>query len=147
MKKTTLLILALLICALLPLSMAWAQDKPGDKPKDAPAAQKGKTILDFEKDLGLSKDQVDQLKSLMTEMQQDLLIFYRKLRTEEAELNDMVSKNADLVLIRVKLTEIGHVQGDIRYINIRASYRVNTILSKTQQTKWKEIQKKESEQK
>jgi Spy/CpxP family protein refolding chaperone len=143
--------MVMMLALLFMATAAFAQDKPKDgaaPSTPAPAAEqkKAKMIWDYEKELGLTKDQVEQLKKAAQVEYEEIVIFVRRQNNERAELGELLGKNADLDRIKFKLNEIYRLQAEIEYTRIRASVKYKAILKPDQLKKWQELQKKESEQ-
>jgi len=148
LRKNLLMAMVVLLAILAPLSGAFAQEKPkGDAAKPAAAAEKKTNMIwDYEKDLGLTKEQVEQLKKAAQLEYEEIIIFARRQNVARTELADLLNKNADLDRVKFKLDQIYTLQAEIEYTRIVASLKYKNILRADQLKKWQEIQKKESEQ-
>ena len=108
---------------------------------------KTKTIFDFEKELGISADQLKKLKDSVNSFNTDIKDQNEKLKQANKELGDLVNSEASLDKIKEKLTQIGAIELNIRLTNVKLSRSVSEILSKDQMKKWREIQKRERQAK
>jgi Spy/CpxP family protein refolding chaperone len=106
----------------------------------APEQQQVKTIWDYEKDLGLTQDQIQKMKDLFSKMQTQLADLNKKLEGAGQELKDMLTQGGNPDQIKAKLQEISNIRADINYIDIDTAQKINKTMSEKQLKDWREIQ-------
>jgi hypothetical protein len=99
-----------------------------------------RTIFDYQKELGLSDKQVQNLKDKITDLQKYLTEQQKAIIPLQKELNDMISSNAVLKSIREKLDEISRIEVDATVKRIETSRNIEGELTPAQSGKWKAIQ-------
>lgn len=144
MTKNTCIVLLILLLALLSLQSARCEDKPKETPGAGAAEPKKTMIWDYEKELGLAKEQVEQLKTVEQERREETFVYTRRAKAEEQDLVRLVDEGNDLDRIHAKLQEIARLRAEISFCSIRAALLNGRILKEPQLRKWKEIQDKES---
>ena len=137
MKKLVLLV-ALSLCFTFNV---FAQDKGAGKAAAGGQKQQVvKTIFDYQKELGISDKQVQNLKDKLEDLKKYLIEQEKALISLQKELNEMISNNAALKLIREKLDKISRIQVDATCRRIETSRSIEGELTPTQLGKWKAIQ-------
>src|SRR5438552_3434893 len=96
-KEILVLLLCLLLSTLTPAAAAQNAVRHPAGPA-ATAPQRPKTLLDYREQLGLSDQQVEQIKAVLEDYQKDYISLNAKLRTNEIEARDLVIKEADFEL-------------------------------------------------
>jgi|GEM_PF-3163155 len=150
MKKNILVLLAMAALLMGGLwQAAFAAPKASKAPASPPAVsapadsvgqQQVKTIWDYEKDLGLTQDQIKKMKDLFTNMQTQLADLNKKLEKAGQELKDLLSQGGTPEQIKTKLQEISNIRADINYIDIDTAQKINKTMSEKQLKDWREIQ-------
>jgi septal ring factor EnvC (AmiA/AmiB activator) len=126
----------LTLCLALFLSPALAQTrKAASRP-----TQKIKTIWDYDKELGMSPEQVQKLKDALTQLQNQLNTLKGTWVSQEKELKALLEKNAPEPQIKAKLQQIAATQVDMRMADVQTSRQVNAVLSADQMARWRDIQ-------
>lgn len=106
-----------------------------------PGAQpKVKLIWDYDKELGLSAEQIDKMKKAVGALQKNLLILRVKKTAAELELRKLNEEGGAAAKVKAKLGEIAKIEADMRFIDLETAKKINTILSKEQLTKWRTLQ-------
>jgi hypothetical protein len=123
---------------------ATAPASPGTaSPAASPEQPKVKLIWDYDKELGLTPDQVTKMKKAVGSLGEDIRILRFKLSGAELELNKMTRENAPSDKVKAKVQEIEKYRGDMRIKDLETAKRINTILTKDQLEKWRKIQQEE----
>ena len=127
------------------VSVAHADDaKPAAAPAQAvaaPTANAGaKTIFDYQKEIGMSDKQVEDMKGLMTEFQKVLGEKSTQLTALRQELATMIQDKKDVPLIRQQLQKIADIQVDASIFDVETSRKVDAVLTADQLAKWKALQ-------
>lgn len=131
MKKLVFLV-ALSLCF---TSGAFALDKKeGDKPVVV------KTIFSYQKELGLTDKQVENLKNTLADFQKFVAEQKKALVQLQKELSDMMNNNESLRLIRSKFEQISRIQVDVSCKDIETSRNIEGELTPTQLSKWRALQ-------
>jgi len=120
-------------------------DKAAQKPAAAETPQPAaspqvKTIFSYAKELGLSDNQLQKLKDVVTGFRDKFVSLRQKLSDADKELSDMIKNDASLEQIKAKLQEIAEMQVDLRYSDIETSRKINSLLTADQLKKWRQIQ-------
>jgi hypothetical protein len=132
----------LVVFSLCFVSGVFALDK-----KDADKAIAGqkqmmpvKTIFSYQKELGLSDDQVKSIKAKLADFQKYIDTQKQALVVLQKELSEMLNKNESLRLIRGKFEQISRIQVDVSCKDIETSRSIEGVLSSSQLSKWKKLQ-------
>jgi hypothetical protein len=100
-----------------------------------------KTIWDYRKVLGLTDQQIKQMKAILAKFQTDVLESQKQLLAAEEQLQRMIEDDAPMDQIKTKLKSIASLQADIRAEDISTSRKVNAAMEPEQLEKWREIQR------
>ena len=118
--------------------------------KAAPVEQKKevKTIFSYKSELSLSDKQIQDIKDLLTNLQNFLIQKAKDLKLQQEELVGMIKNRETMTTIKAKLQKIAGIQVDSSYFDIDTSRKIEDVLLPTQLKKWREIQQqaKEKEQ-
>jgi Spy/CpxP family protein refolding chaperone len=114
---------------------ACSQDQPVQN------TEQPKMIYEFNKELNLTSDQINKLKAVSTEYQQNALVYQRNSMYLSKEFNELIQQNAGIDALKYKLQQIADFKVEIDINEIILSRRINSILTKEQLDKWKNIQK------
>lgn len=112
------------------LTTAIAQQKPSIK-----------TIFAFKDELTLTDKQIEDLKSILSNLQSFLVEKNKELEARRLELGDMITKRDDLKTIRKKIEDIAKVQVEISYTDLETARKIEETLTPPQWDKWRAIQK------
>lgn len=138
--KKLVLVVAISLCL---AGNAFAEDKK-ETNKATAGDQKQqvviKTIFAYQKELGLSDKQIQDLKDKLANFQKYLLEKREVLIGFQKELNEMLTKREALKLIRNKLEQIANTQVDISYTDVETSRKIESTLTSGQLDKWKVLQ-------
>jgi hypothetical protein len=136
--------------ALMLPTAALAQTPAPAAPAGAPAVQPGRkqvtTIFAFKKELGMTDKQENDIKSALKSLSVTLKPMQEKKMTLLKEYIQLRDSEAPLPQMKAKLQEISAVEIDMTLADISGSRRINSILSKDQLAKWRDIQKKARQQ-
>lgn len=134
MLKRFFILLALSIA--LGISPLQAQE-----PASSPSPKPPQTIFSYEKELGLSADQVSKMKARLQELKSSVIMNREKLKGLEKEYEAMLgSESTPLPAIEAKLKEIAAVQVAARMEDLKASRELLAILTPDQLKQWRAIQ-------
>lgn len=123
-------------------------------PSASPAAAPTKTIVDYKKELGLQKDQIDRIKSTLAQFQtymsaiaKDVGDKLAAIKSAAQEYQKMVETHADLETMKAKLRQIADMRRElieIQYkssvLDLTTSRDVEAILTPAQLKKWHALQ-------
>ena len=144
MKRVIFLLI--IVGGLVSVSVAQAaeQAKPTAAPAravSAPAQNLGaKTIFDYQKEIGMTDEQVAEMKSLMTNFQKVLGEKGTELNALRQELSVMIQDKKEVPLIRKQLQKIADLQVDASCFDVETSRKVDAVLTPAQLAKWKALQ-------
>lgn len=134
MLKRFFMVLALSVA--LGITPALAQ-----QPAASPSPKPPVTIFSYEKELGLSADQVSKMKARLQALQASVSSNREKLKALEKEYETMLGNDTTpLPTIEEKLKEIAAVQVAARMEDLKASREILAILTPEQVKKWRGIQ-------
>jgi phage-related minor tail protein len=111
-----------------------------EKPAVSPPKQAVKTMLDYQDELGLSDDQMAEVKEALASYAAILKSQRAAVKTYETEYVELVKSDAPLPDIKSKLRQIFDARFQLRYADIFTSRRVTETLTSEQMVKWREIQ-------
>lgn len=100
-----------------------------------------KTIFAFKDELTLTDKQTEDLKSILSNLQNLLVEKNKEIEARRLELGDMITKRDDLKMIRKKIEEIAKVQVEISCVDIETARKIEETLTPAQWDKWRAIQK------
>ncbi len=150
--KRLLLVVAVSICFTASVFAQAAEQAKKDTTAQAagqPQQIMVKTIFAYQKELGLSEQQVKTLKDILSKFQDYLDQKRKEVTARRNELNDLISKRADLKAIKKAIDQLVGMQGDISYTDVETARKVEGALTSIQLGKWRGIQeqaRKEAEQ-
>lgn len=134
MLKRVMLLVAILMAVGVAPAMA-------QQPSASPSPKQVPTIFSYEKELGLSADQVTKMKARLQALQTSVSASREKLGALQKEYATLVGNEATpLTTIEAKLKEIAAVQVASQMEDLKASRDILAILTKDQLTKWRSIQ-------
>jgi hypothetical protein len=112
------------------------------KAKFTPSAAPSKpaTIFDYQKEIGLSDDQVAQMKSMVGALEAKFRAEKATGEQDSAEVRRLLQTDGDIKDIRAKLQDLANLEVEHQIGEIEASRSVGKILTKDQQEKWRAIQ-------
>ena len=105
-----------------------------------------KTIFDYQKTLGLSDQQITDIKALMSDLKKTLSEKAKDMAAMRQTLADMIKNKEDIKVIRKHLEKIAAMQVDNSCLDIETSRKVEAVLTPAQLAKWKDIQAKAVEE-
>ena len=117
-----------------------AEAKP--RPAASPQTQKVLTMWDCQKDLGLTDAQVKELKATVTDLAKYLGECQKRLASNERQIQTLIAAAAEIEKIRPYLKSNADIQVEMRLADIKASQKLNTILTPAQLGKWRELQRR-----
>ena len=129
MKKLIFISLAVIMSlALAGGSLSFAEDKTG------------KSIFEYKKELTITDKQEQNLRDILAKLQSYLAEKQNELNGLRGELSKMITENASLDKIKVKLHAIAKIQADATYEDIASTRAIETELTGIQLSKWRSIQ-------
>lgn len=105
-----------------------------------PPAERARTIFDYKKELSLSDEQEREIKTILENLNQEVVVTRAKLTLLEVEIGDLIKKEADVEQIRKKLREAAVMQVAIKLADIVATRKIYHTLSAEQLKRWRTIQ-------
>jgi Skp family chaperone for outer membrane proteins len=100
----------------------------------------GKSIFEYKKELSITDKQEKNLRDILAKLQSYLTDKQKELNGLRAELSKMIAESADLDKIKDKLNNIAKIQADASYEDIASTRAIETELTGTQLTKWRNMQ-------
>jgi Spy/CpxP family protein refolding chaperone len=129
MKKLIFIALAVMMSLVLAGgSLSLAEDKTG------------KSIFEYKKELSITDKQEQNLRDILAKLQNYLTEKQNELNGLRGELSKLITENAGLDKIKVKLQAIAKIQADATYEDIASTRAIETELTGTQLSKWRSIQ-------
>ncbi len=109
----------------------------------APAGvEQPKTIVDFQKELGLTDKQAGDIKKLLSDLQVMMAAKVQEVTNLRQQLVDLINKKGDMKQIRQIFEKMAAIQVDVSCRDIEVSRQVDSVLTADQIAKWKDIQQK-----
>lgn len=99
-----------------------------------------KTIFDYRQELNLTERQEQEIKSILSQLSQEMRVTRAKLTLLEVEANDLIKKDGDLELIRKRIKDAAEIQVDLKMADITATRKINSVMSSEQLKKWRALQ-------
>lgn len=99
-----------------------------------------KTIFDFQKELGMTDQQVAEMKKLMDNFQKVLKDKGVELNALRQELAGMIQSKKEIPVIRKQLQKIANIQVDASCFDVETSRKVDAVMTPEQLAKWKSLQ-------
>ena len=106
----------------------------------APQPERARTIFDYKKELNLSDRQEQDIKTILGDLNKEVVVTRAKLTLLEVEVGDLIKNEGDLEQIRKKLKDAADIQVALRLADIAATRKINRTLSPDQLKRWREIQ-------
>ncbi len=132
--KTTALAGVLLTAMLVPM--------PGHSQTTQPSTDQKNTIFDYKKELKLTDEQEQKIRQLLLELSKKLQIEQAKLTLANADLEELLKKEAELEKIKEAVNREAAIRAEITYADLAAGRRINAVLTPAQLKQWREIQEK-----
>jgi len=107
-----------------------------------PTTDEKTTIFDYKKELKLTDEQEQKIRRLLLDLSKKLQIEQAKLTLANAELEELLKKEADLEKIREAVNREAAIRAEITYADLAAGRRINEVLTPAQLKQWREIQEK-----
>jgi Spy/CpxP family protein refolding chaperone len=117
-----------------------AAPKTAAKRKPQAAPRKSYSIFDYQKELGMTDDQIAQVKAAVKTLQDALIAKKNTAEQVQGELRQLLQSNADIEPIRAKLQVLAGLEVDRQIADIEASRSVSKIMTPEQREKWHAIQ-------
>ena len=134
MFKTAALAGVLLTCALVS-TQGYAQTTK-------PATEQKTTIFDYKKELKLTDEQEQKIRQLLLDLSKQLQIEQAKLTLANADLEELLKKEAELEKIKEAVNREAAIRATITYADLAAGRQINAVLTPAQLKQWREIQEK-----
>lgn len=148
MERKRIVLVGILLSFVLAVPV-YAQEKPKVKEVSVQDAQSSKnaikTIFDYKKEIGLSEDQVQKMKDLLTGLKNSFDEKKAKLLMLRNDLVQMIKNREKLESIKTQLGKMADVQVDISYADIETSRRIEDIMNSEQLKNWHDLQTKTQE--
>ncbi|MGH7164451.1 MAG: Spy/CpxP family protein refolding chaperone [Nitrospiraceae bacterium] len=132
MFKTVALAGVLLTCALVS-TQGYAQTTK-------PATEQKTTIFDYKKELKLTDEQEQKIRQLLLDLSKQLQIEQAKLTLANAELEELLKKEAELEKIKEVVNREATIRAAITYADLAAGRQINAVLTPAQLKQWRAIQ-------
>ena len=132
---------SLLLISLLALLAASAVAQEDTAPP-AQQPRKIKTMLDYQKELGLTDKQVTEIKETLTNFQTNVLKLRNAWIKSEVGYKKLIQDHASLEDIKKHLIVNAQLRVNMRYLDVVTSRKVEKILKPEQLEKWKALQTK-----
>jgi Spy/CpxP family protein refolding chaperone len=143
MKKAIKIALIVAIGIHLSALGAFAEEKSAKKPKaEAQEEQKKevKTIFNYKTELGLTDKQVEDMKVLVSKLQNTINEKGKMINDLRNDLGTMIRDKENLKTIKSQLEKISSLQVEVSYLDIETARKIEGILTPTQLKKWQNIQ-------
>ncbi|HEY3997708.1 MAG TPA: hypothetical protein VGO93_02505 [Candidatus Xenobia bacterium] len=109
-------------------------------PEVAPTT-KARAIWDYQKELGLTDDQVAKIKKTVRDLQDKADAAQTRYTASQKAYATLMEKSGDLEQIRTRMHEMADIQIDMQIENLRAKRALRKVITPAQMQKWQEIQK------
>lgn len=133
-RVLTRIVLSLGALVIFAAAAAYGQAVP------VPPGERAKTIFDYKKELALSDAQERDIKTILENLNKEVVVTRAKLTLLEVEIGDLIKNEADLEQIRKKLREAADMQVMMKLADIAATRRIYHTLSAEQLKRWRAIQ-------
>ncbi len=127
-KKLIAISLVVVIFPFLCAAVSLAEDKAED------------SIFKYKKELSITDAQEENLRNILSRLQNYIAVKTKELDGLRAELNKMIADKADLDTIRAKLRTIANIQADATCEDIASVRAIEKELTVTQMSNWRSIQ-------
>jgi hypothetical protein len=134
--------LALLASALLGPGGTPAEAKPRQDQQPARRQIKLRTMWSYQEELGLTADQVQQMKDAFMRLQEYLKECQERIGPARNKVREMIEQGEDIEKIKPWLQSIATIQVEMQLADIKASREINATMKPQQLKKWQEIQRK-----
>jgi len=104
------------------------------------AAPKRNSIFDYKAELNLSDAQIMKMKEMIDELNKENRLTQARRALADAELQNLIEKEAEIQQIRTKLREASEISIAGRIADIEYARKINAVMSSSQLKKWREIQ-------
>ena len=148
MKNVCLTIGIVLFLAVAQLGTAEGKQGIGRMHRGRPGGKAGDgigVILRLKEKLDLDANQVEQLKDLKNETQDQFKANAGAVKAKRDALQKAVETGASEAVIRSAASEVGNAIGDKAVLRVSTKAKVNTILTGDQKTKLEELRKQRKE--
>ena len=102
--------------------------------------QQLRTLWSYDKELGLSPQQVTALKGAVSYMRDRLQSLKAQQEARQKAVNDLIKADADASEIRARARELLESELELRMLDIETAQKMKRTLSPAQLTKWRGIQ-------
>ena len=129
-----------LVWSPLPAAAADAPNAPSTKGKPAAKARRTHSLFEYQKELGLTDDQITRMKAAVQSLQEKLVDLAKSEDQAGSEVHELVLSNADMKLIRAKLHVVADIEVERQASDIETSRAISQVMTPDQQEKWRAIQ-------
>lgn len=112
-----------------------------------PSFAKGKTILDFSAELGLTADQSAKIRTTLLNHKTKLQQAENSLQQAEAAARKGINDGESVQVLKPKLERSRDCRVELRYLDIETSRTLEETLTKAQREYWTKIQNRETSHK
>lgn len=105
----------------------------------APPAQQ-RTLWSYDKELGLSAQQVSTLKAAVKYMADRLMTLRTQQNAQQKQLTEMIKQDVDAAQIRGKARLLLETELELRMLDIETAQKMKRALTPAQLAKWRTIQ-------
>lgn len=105
----------------------------------APPVQQ-RTLWSYDKELGLSPQQITTLKAAVKYMADRILTLRVQQNAQQKAVADLIKADADAAQIRVKARQLLETELELRMLDIETAQKMKRALTPGQLTKWRAIQ-------
>ncbi len=107
--------------------------------------QKPRTLVDYQTELGLSDEQVADVKRTLDRFKSEIKAYQSSLVETEQSLVDMINQGGSIQEIKARLRQSSDLRFQLRYLDVVTSRKVEAILTAEQMARWREIQQKKGQ--
>lgn len=106
----------------------------------APPAPQQRTLWSYDKELGLSGQQVAALKAAVKTMTDRLPVLRGQQQSQARAVADLIRADAEASLIRARARALLETELELRMLDIETAQKMKRTLKPAQLTKWRAIQ-------
>ncbi len=140
-KKLSVLLVGILCGVLAMGSMSFAARTPKPVQATAPATVKT-TIFDYQKEVGLTDKQADDIRQKIGELQRTVRRINAELTLLNLSIQDLNAKNGDFKKLKKKVKDAYSLVADLKIADYKTTRDINAVMSAKQLKKWRDIQRK-----
>lgn len=100
------------------------------------------TIFDYQKEIGLKDQQVDDIRQKIIDLQRSIKKINANLTLLNLDIEDINRNNGDFDTLKKKVKDAYALVADLKIIDFKTTRDINAIMEAKQLKKWRKIQKK-----